>query len=188
MPIVRLRSIAPLVTGLVFSGCSAATTAQGTGANGAPPAARVAPATASGTLTTLYSFQGQPDGAVPKGGVNVYNCEPCPLVIFGNTSAGGANGAGTVYELYRPWRGSFSEYVLLSYSGASDGSFKMPSADLPKLDASPDGFKKLAAKHPKVFDFMMKQVEPQMAQLLGEPAYDPATGKGFGCFDCHTKK
>ncbi len=122
MPIVRLRSIAPLVTGLVFSGCSAATTAQGTGANGAPPAARVAPATASGTLTTLYSFQGQPDGAVPKGGVNVYNCEPCPLVIFGNTSAGGANGAGTVYELYRPWRGSFSEYVLLSYSGASDGS------------------------------------------------------------------
>jgi hypothetical protein len=73
-------------------------------------------------------------------------------------------------------------------SGASDGSFKMPSADLPKLDATPDGFKKLAKKNPKMFDFMMKQVEPQTASLLGEQPYDLKTNVGFGCFNCHTKK
>jgi hypothetical protein len=74
-------------------------------------------------------------------------------------------------------------------SGAADGSFKMPSADLPKLDATPDGFKKMAkGKNAKIFDFMMKQVEPQTAQLLGEQPYDPKTQAGFGCFNCHTKK
>ena len=73
-------------------------------------------------------------------------------------------------------------------AGAADGSFKMPSADLPKLDATPEGFKKLAQKHPKVFEFMMKQVEPQTAALIGEQPFDMKTNTGFGCFNCHTKK
>ena len=73
-------------------------------------------------------------------------------------------------------------------AGAADGSFKMPNPDLPKLDATPAGFKKLQASKGKIFDFMMKQVEPQTAQLLGEQPYDPKTNSGFGCFNCHTKK
>ena len=40
----------------------------------------------------------------------------------------------------------------------------------------------------KIFEFMMKQVEPQTAQLLGEQPYDMKTNTGFGCFNCHTKK
>lgn len=73
-------------------------------------------------------------------------------------------------------------------SGAADGSFKMPSADLPKLDPSPAAFKDLMKKHPKVFEFMAKQVEPQTAAMLGEQPFDPKTMQGFGCFNCHTKK
>jgi hypothetical protein len=73
-------------------------------------------------------------------------------------------------------------------AGAKDGSFAMPNPALPKLPATPEGFKKLHDQKPKVVDFMAKQVVPTMASLLGEDPYDPKTQKGFGCFDCHTKK
>ncbi len=33
--------------------------------------------------------------------------------------------------------------------------------------------------------FMADEVTPAMADLLGEPLYDPRTGRGFGCFGCH---
>jgi hypothetical protein len=73
-------------------------------------------------------------------------------------------------------------------AGAKDGSFKMPNPGLPKLPATPDGFKKVHDQKPQVFDFMAKQVVPTMAKLVGEEPFDPATKKGFGCFECHTKK
>jgi hypothetical protein len=76
--------------------------------------------------------------------------------------------------------------ILCHGAGVKDGSFTMPNPDLPKLDLSPAGFKKLKAKHAKVFEFMAKQVEPAMADLLGEPVYDPKTQHGFGCLGCHT--
>jgi hypothetical protein len=72
-------------------------------------------------------------------------------------------------------------------AGAKDGSFKMPNPDLPKLPTTPDGFKKLATKHAKIFAFMKDKVEPQMAGLLGQQPFDPKTGQGFACYDCHTK-
>jgi hypothetical protein len=72
--------------------------------------------------------------------------------------------------------------------GAASGSFTMPNPDLPKLDPTPDGFAKLAKANPKMFDFMMKQVEPTMASLVGEQPYDMKTKTGFSCFECHTKK
>jgi hypothetical protein len=73
-------------------------------------------------------------------------------------------------------------------AGVSQGNFSMPNADLPKLDPTPDGFAKLAKSNPKMLDFMMKQVEPTMASLLGEEPFDMKTKVGFGCFNCHTKK
>lgn len=78
--------------------------------------------------------------------------------------------------------------VLCHGAGVKDGSFKMPNPDLPKLELTPAGMKAMHAKHPKAVDFMMKQVEPTMAELLGESPYDPKTGQGFGCLGCHTKK
>ena len=69
---------------------------------------------------------------------------------------------------------------------AKEKNFEMPNPDLPKL--SPEGdFKKHRAKTPKILDFMLKKVEPGMAELLSEPMYDPKTQKGFGCFNCHTQ-
>jgi hypothetical protein len=72
-------------------------------------------------------------------------------------------------------------------SGARQGNFHMPSADLPRLDPA-DRFAAHVAEAPEVTRFMMEQVVPQMAELLGEHAYDPQKGEGFGCFDCHEKK
>jgi hypothetical protein len=62
----------------------------------------------------------------------------------------------------------------------------MPSKALPKLSTA-DGFKIHKDKAPKTVEFMSTKVAPEMARLLGEPPYDPATHKGFGCFNCHTK-
>jgi hypothetical protein len=78
--------------------------------------------------------------------------------------------------------------TLCHGAGAKDGSFKMPNPDLPKLDVTPAGFKKMHEKKGPIADFMGKQVVPTMAQLLGEAPYDPKTQKGFGCMECHTKK
>jgi hypothetical protein len=72
-------------------------------------------------------------------------------------------------------------------AGAEDGSFKMPNPDLPKLDIK-GKLKTEKAKHPKAVEFMMKKVEVQMASLVGEKPFDPKTGKGFGCGECHTTK
>jgi hypothetical protein len=71
--------------------------------------------------------------------------------------------------------------------GAADGSFKMPNARLPKLPATPEGFAKLAAEKPTATEFMMKQVKPAMAVLLGMPEFTPQNQSGFGCMHCHTK-
>lgn len=78
--------------------------------------------------------------------------------------------------------------VLCHGDGVKDGSFTMPNPQLPKLDATPAGMKALRAKHAKIFDFMSKQVVPTMASLLGQQPFDPKTGQGFGCLECHTKK
>jgi hypothetical protein len=77
--------------------------------------------------------------------------------------------------------------ALCHGAGVKDGSFKMPNAELPKLDITPAGFAALKAKKPKVLDFMM-QVEHTTADLIGEQPFDPKTMQGFGCLNCHTKK
>lgn len=72
-------------------------------------------------------------------------------------------------------------------AGAKQGHFHMPSPDLPALDPT-DGFAAHRNAAPEVTTFMMEKVVPEMARLLGEEPYNPETGQGFGCFDCHQKK
>ncbi len=67
---------------------------------------------------------------------------------------------------------------------ARERHFKMPNPSLPKLSMSTH-FDKDKAAHPETFDAMVHEVEPEMARLLGEKPFDPATGKGFGCLECH---
>lgn len=63
--------------------------------------------------------------------------------------------------------------------------YKMPSADLPKLDfhALEEG-----RQEPEVAQFMSKTVKPEMARLLAEEEYSPANPEGFGCLACHGEK
>lgn len=69
---------------------------------------------------------------------------------------------------------------------ARQGNFKMPNPNLPALDPE-NGFAKHAQQTPAVLKFMMEKVVPEMANLLGTPAYDAKTHQGFGCFNCHVK-
>lgn len=66
--------------------------------------------------------------------------------------------------------------------GANNGDFEMPTKSLPKLDEEE------MKDHPEMTKFMIEQVVPKMAAILGEPTYNPETHQGFGCFNCHIKK
>lgn len=69
--------------------------------------------------------------------------------------------------------------------GAKNKSFAMPDAAIPKIPGNMEGFEKLKAEKPEMVKFMMETVVPEMAKLVNEPVFDPATGKGFGCGECH---
>ncbi len=60
--------------------------------------------------------------------------------------------------------------------------FAMPSPELPQLDST-DNF---AAHGERDVEFMMKEVAPRMAELLGVEPWSPENQEGFGCFSCHT--
>lgn len=68
-------------------------------------------------------------------------------------------------------------------------NFAMPSPSLPPLPAPTDSaaWAALQASSPRAMAFMGSRVGPVMAQLVGEPPFDPATHEGFGCFECHTQ-
>lgn len=69
-------------------------------------------------------------------------------------------------------------------AGAEDGSFEMPNPAIMPLDFSK--MDQLDEHHQKVAKWMGETVTPQMAALLGQQPYDPATQQGFGCLGCHT--
>ena len=68
--------------------------------------------------------------------------------------------------------------------GAKQGKFAMPTDSIVKLNPA-DHFAKHMGKTAAATKFMMEKVVPEMAKLQGEAPYDPATQKGFGCFECH---
>ena len=65
--------------------------------------------------TTLYSFQGAPDGALPDYGV-AFDGEN----LYGVTDAGG-RGHGTVFELKPDAKGGWTESVIHTFTGGKDG-------------------------------------------------------------------
>lgn len=73
--------------------------------------------------------------------------------------------------------------------GAADGTFKMPSAQLPVLPGTEEAFMEYAKdpEHARWAKFMVEQVEPPMAKLLQITQFNPATKTGdFSCEACHT--
>jgi uncharacterized repeat protein (TIGR03803 family) len=71
------------------------------------------------TELPLYAFSGSPDGAVPYAGLIFDNAGN----LYGTTTAGGTSGRGTVFELSPNGGGGWTEQVLYSFTGGSDGSF-----------------------------------------------------------------
>jgi uncharacterized repeat protein (TIGR03803 family) len=72
----------------------------------------------TGPEQVLYAFQGGTDGAFPSG----------PLIsdssgnLYGTTGGGSGNGSGTVFELRSSGSGGWTETVLYSFQGGSDGA------------------------------------------------------------------
>ena len=95
-----------------------------TSAGGAFKLGTVFEITASGSAKVLYSFKGGVDGSNPQAGL----VQDASGNFFGTTSAGGAFGAGTVFELDN----TGGEKVLYSFAGGADGG--APAAAL-VLDA-----------------------------------------------------
>jgi hypothetical protein len=73
--------------------------------------------------------------------------------------------------------------------GASDGSYAMPSQDIPKLPATEEAFGEYVKdpEHARWSQFMLDKVWPPMASMLQVAKFDPATNPtGFSCSNCHT--
>ncbi len=85
--------------------------------------------------------------------------------------------------------------ALLVALGACSGSTQNappvngPPAEannLPRLPApGGDGWNRMMSDQSRLFHFMAERVEPAQAQLLGTEPFNPQTGHGFGCFNCH---
>lgn len=76
-------------------------------------------ASGSWTETTLYTFSGGADGAMPAGGL-VFDSAGN---LYGSTKLGGTNGSGVVYELTKSSSGSWSQKVLHTFGSGTDGKF-----------------------------------------------------------------
>jgi uncharacterized repeat protein (TIGR03803 family) len=76
------------------------------------------------TETILYNFAGGSDGSQPWGGLIFDSAGN----LYGTTFLGGTLNAGTVYQLSPGQGGAWTETVLYSFAGASDGSG--PQSDL----------------------------------------------------------
>jgi uncharacterized repeat protein (TIGR03803 family) len=70
------------------------------------------------TETVLYSFAGGTDGATPWASLTF----DASGNLYGTTTAGGASGNGTVFKLIKNSDGSWTESVLYSFTGGSDGA------------------------------------------------------------------
>jgi uncharacterized repeat protein (TIGR03803 family) len=91
-----------------------------TTAGGVSNAGTVFKVTRKGIETVLYSFTGKPDGANPVAGLAIDSAGN----LYGTTTAGGANGNGTVFKLAIPTvsGGEWTEEVLYSFGTGTDGT------------------------------------------------------------------
>jgi uncharacterized repeat protein (TIGR03803 family) len=70
------------------------------------------------TLRTIYNFTGGSGGAYPRAGVAIGSGGS----LYGTTAADGASNHGVVFSLTPSPGGTWSEAILHSFTGASDGS------------------------------------------------------------------
>jgi hypothetical protein len=78
-----------------------------------------------------------------------------------------------------------TKYASFGCKTCHGPEYKVPKDFLPKLTMQGGKLTAFADK-PEVAKFMHEVVVPEMAAALGQPPYDPATQKGFGCTGCHS--
>lgn len=131
----------------------------------------------------------------------------------GETTSGGEQAGGTEQDI--PWaqrtdrqKGQFMNEVVLPAmkqlfqefdaqefaefncqtchgANAREVHFHMPNTLHPLNPASMPTPESTDPEIARWATFMKTRVQPRMIELLGVPAYDPATNQGFGCFSCH---
>jgi uncharacterized repeat protein (TIGR03803 family) len=74
---------------------------------------------AASKYKVLYSFTGGADGSQPQYGVLILDTTGN---LYGMTTAGGASGNGAVFKLTKNSDGSWTESVLYSFAGGTDGA------------------------------------------------------------------
>lgn len=79
---------------------------------------QMTPSSGGWAESVIYSFTGKADGGTPYGGLVV----DAAGNLYGTTNVGGANGQGTVFELTPGSGGTWTETVLHSFTGGSDGA------------------------------------------------------------------
>lgn len=77
-----------------------------------------------------------------------------------------------------------ARYAKVDCKTCHGPAYQEPKAFLPKLTLK-DGKLTAFAEKPEVAKFMHEKIVPEMAAILGEKPYDPATKQGFGCGECH---
>lgn len=73
--------------------------------------------------------------------------------------------------------------------GATDGTYAMPSPQIPPLPSSEEAFFEYMKdpEHARWSQFMIGEVWPKMASLLNLEKFDPTSHlDGFSCSNCHT--
>jgi uncharacterized repeat protein (TIGR03803 family) len=118
---------------MAASGVLYGTTYSG-GAHNCGVVFQLAPETGGGGWMekVIYSFQGGTDGAYPASGV-VW--QSTGSVLYGTTYGGGTAGLGTVYQVAPGTGGVWTEKVLYSFQGGTDGAY--PISDLTLAGSSP---------------------------------------------------
>src|SRR5271170_3831768 len=74
---------------------------------------------AAGKYKVLYNFTGGTDGGTPWAAVTF----DASGNLYGTTQYGGTSSAGTVFELVPNSNGTWTESVLYSFTGGSDGAY-----------------------------------------------------------------
>jgi uncharacterized repeat protein (TIGR03803 family) len=82
-------------------------------------------------FTTLYAFTGQPDAGFPYGGLALDGAGN----LYGTSYYAGANGFGSVYQLAPQPDGTWTETVLYSFKGGTDGSGSIANVVFSKTGA-----------------------------------------------------
>jgi uncharacterized repeat protein (TIGR03803 family) len=110
----------PVASSLIFDGAGNLYGETFSSADGAGTVFKLSPASGGGyTETVLYNFTGGSDGEDPYGGLILDSAGN----LYGTTVLGGTSGYGTVFELSPASGGGYTETVLHSFTGGSDGLY-----------------------------------------------------------------